>query len=154
MPQLENGNVVKINENVGSNSNVTKPVSLNSVKNNIKSFTSKIAVKNVKILKKDGTLEDYNIDKVVKAVKKSAARMLVDFTDKEIEQLCNYVNWSVVETRQNEIEIFKMHCIVENALELVNQKVAKSYRNYRDYKIDFVNMLDKVYQESQRIMLQ
>ena len=96
MPQLENGNVVKINENVGSNSNVTKPVSLNSVKNNIKSFTSKIAVKNVKIIKKDGTLEDYNIDKVVKAVKKSAARMLVDFTDKEIEQLCNYVNWSVV----------------------------------------------------------
>ncbi len=152
MPQLENGNVVKINENVGSNSNVTKPVSLNSVKNNIKSFTSKIAVKNVKIIKKDGTLEDYNIDKVVKAVKKSAARMLVDFTDEEIEQLCNYVNWSVVETRQNEIEIFKMHCIVENALELVNQKVAKSYRNYRDYKIDFVNMLDKVYQESQKIM--
>ena len=38
MPHLENGNVVKINENVGSNSNVTKPVSLNSVKNNIKSF--------------------------------------------------------------------------------------------------------------------
>ena len=78
--------------------------------------------------------------------------MLVDFTDKEIEQLCNYVNWSVVETRQSKIEIFKMHCIVENALELVNQKVAKSYRNYRDYKIDFVNMLDKVYQESQKIM--
>ena len=152
MPQLENGNVVKINENVGLNSNVTKPVSLNSVKNNIKAFTSKIAVKNVKIIKKDGTLEDYNIDKVVKAVKKSEARMLVDFTDEEIEQLCNYVNWSVVETRQNEIEIFKMHCIVENALELVNQKVAKSYRNYRDYKIDFVNMLDKVYQESQKIM--
>ena len=70
MPQLENGNVVKINENVGLNSNVTKPVSLNSVKNNIKSFTSKIAVKNVKKKKKDGTLEDYNIDKVVKAVKK------------------------------------------------------------------------------------
>ena len=62
MPQLENGNVVKINENVGSNSNVTKPVSLNSVKNNIKSFTSKIAVKNVKIIKKDGTLEDYNMN--------------------------------------------------------------------------------------------
>ena len=98
----------------------------------------------MQIIKKDGTLEDYNIDKVVKAVKKSAARMLVDFTDKEIEQLCNYVNWSVVETRQNEIEIFKMHCIVENALELVNQKVAKSYRNYRDYKIDFVNMLDNL----------
>ena len=115
MPHLENGNVVKIKENVTLNSNVTKPASLSSVKN-LKAFTSKIAVNNVKIIKKDGTLEDYNIDKVAKAVKKSAARMLVDFTDKEIEQLCNYVNWSVVETRQNKIEIFKMHCIVENAL--------------------------------------
>lgn len=78
--------------------------------------------------------------------------MLVDFTDKELEDICNYVNWSVLDSRQTEIEIFKMHCIVENALENVNPKVAKSYRNYRDYKIDFVNMLDKVYQESQRIM--
>lgn len=78
--------------------------------------------------------------------------MLVEFSDKELEDICNYVNWSVLESRQNEIEIFKMHCIVENALENVNPKVAKSYRNYRDYKIDFVNMLDKVYQESQRIM--
>ena len=85
MPHLENGNVVKINENVTLNSNVTKPASLSSVKT-LKAFTSKIAVNNVKIIKKDGTLEDYNIDKVVKAVKKSAARMLVDFTDKEIEQ--------------------------------------------------------------------
>ena len=86
------------------------------------------------IIKKDGTKEDYDVQKVVKAVKKSAARMLVDFTDKELEDICNYVNWSVLDSRQTEIEIFKMHCIVENALENVNPKVAKSYRNYRDYK--------------------
>ena len=28
----------------------------------------------------------------------------------------------------------------------------RSYRNYRNYKKDFVHMLDKVYQESQKIM--
>ena len=152
MPQLDNGKVVQFNEETASS--ITKPKSLNAVKpvSKIVEIASKIAVNNVKIIKKDGTKEDYDVQKVVKAVKKSAARMLVEFSDKELEDICNYVNWSVLESRQNEIEIFKMHCIVENALENVNPKVAKSYRNYRDYKIDFVNMLDKVYQESQRIM--
>ena len=152
MPQLDNGKVVQINEE--SASSITKPKSLNAVKpvSKIVEIASKLAVNNVKVIKKDGTKEDYDVQKVVKAVKKSAARMLVEFSDKELEDICNYVNWSVLESRQNEIEIFKMHCIVENALENVNPKVAKSYRNYRDYKIDFVNMLDKVYQESQRIM--
>ena len=156
MSQLENGKVVKINEESvvsAVNPAMTKPASLNPLKTlKIVEVAPKIALNNVKIIKKDGTKEDYNIDKVISAVKKSAARMLVEFTDKEIEQLCNYVNWSVLEIHKSEIEIFKMHCIVENALENVNPKVAKSYRNYRDYKIDFVTMLDKVYQESQKIM--
>ena len=39
---------------------------------------------NVTIVKKDGTKEKYNIDKVVEAIKKSATRMLVEFSEKEI----------------------------------------------------------------------
>ncbi len=117
-----------------------------------KNLFLKDSLSNVKIIKKDGTKEDYNVEKVVVAVKKSAARMLVELTEKELNHLCNIVDLSVLETGLNEIKIFNMHCIVENALEHINPKVAKSYRNYRDYKIDFVNMLDKVYQESQKIM--
>ena len=113
---------------------------------------SKALLKNIKIIKKDGTKEDYDVQKVVAAVKKSAARMLVKFSDKELEDISNYVDTSVLKMHQQEIEIFKMHCVVENALEVLNPKVAKSYRNYRNYKIDFVDMLDKVYQESQKIM--
>ena len=44
-----------------------------------------------------------------------------------------------------------MHVIVENALDTINPKVAKAYRDYRNYKIDFVNILDKVYQKSQAL---
>lgn len=135
-------------------SNVTKPKSLDAVNpvRNIIGLQPALNLSNVKIIKKDGTKEDYDIRKVVSAVKKSAARMLVEFSQNDIEDICNYVNSSVLSTKQTEIEIFKMHCRVENALENLNPKVAKSYRNYRDYKIDFVKMLDKVYQESQRIM--
>ena len=110
----------------------------------------KYELKDIKIIKKNGTKEEYDIRKVVAAVKKSAARMLVEFTKEELENIVNYVDSSVLKMHENEIEIFKMHCVVENALEVLNPKVATSYRNYRNYKIDFVDMLDKVYQESQK----
>ncbi len=158
MQHLSKGKIININE-LGiedsiQESTVTRPKSMDNV-NPIKKvidYENKLNLNNIKIIKKDGTKEDYNVQKVVSAVKKSAARMLVEFNEKEIENICNYVNTSIIETRQSEIEIFKMHCIVENALENLNPKVAKSYRNYRNYKIDFVHMLDKVYQDSQKIM--
>ena len=144
MQNLSNGRVVSISNT--ENTPVTNPNS------KIVNISQKVDLSNIKIVKKDGTIEEYNVQKVVNAVKKSAARMLVELTDEEIQNICNNVDKSVYEQRQDYIDISKMHCIVENALEDVNPKVAKSYRNYRDYKIDFVNMLDKVYQESQRIM--
>lgn len=107
---------------------------------------------NVTIIKKDGTREKYNIEKVVEAIRKSATRMLVTFSDAEIKNICAFVNKSVMEMNQDEVEIIQMHNVVESALQALSPKVAESYRNYRNYKTDFVNMLDKVYQESQRIM--
>ena len=104
------------------------------------------------MVKKDGTCEGYDVQKVVNAVKKSAARMLIDFTQEDIDKICNLVNSSVLSLKTNKIEISTMHCIVESVLEKVNPIVANSYRNYRNYKIDFVQMLDKVYQRSQKIM--
>ena len=50
------------------------------------------------------------------------------------------------------VAIAQMHNIVEGALERVNPTVAKSYRDYRNYKQDFVQMLDEVYTKSQSIM--
>jgi len=144
------GRIVSIKTGNGVDINASKPTSLDNM--NIISIAQRVNLSNIKIVKKDGTLEEYNVQKVVSAVQKSAARMLVKLTDEEIENICSHVNSSVLAENTDKIDISQMHCIVENALEDVNPKVAKSYRNYRDYKIDFVKMLDKVYQESQRIM--
>ena len=111
-----------------------------------------INLSGVKVIKKDGTKEEYNITKVVNAVKKSAARMMITFSDDEIRKICELVNYKVSQNYDKEVRIMDMHNIVESVLESVNPKVAQSYRNYRNYKQDFVSMLDKVYQESQRIM--
>ena len=120
--------------------------------NNIVIISSSPKLDAVKVIKKDGTVGSYNVKKVVNAVKKSAERMLIKFSDADIEKICSLVNKRVLELGSEEIYVSQMHNIVESVLEDVNPKVAKSYRDYRNYKIDFVQMLDKVYQESQKIM--
>ncbi|MBD5478272.1 MAG: anaerobic ribonucleoside-triphosphate reductase [Lachnospiraceae bacterium] len=106
----------------------------------------------VKVIKKDGSKESFNVQKVVNAVGKSAYRALTKFTEEEKRHICQYVVDKVDELEQEEIPIPVMHNIVESALEQVKPIVAKSYRDYRNYKQDFVRMLDDVYKKSQSIM--
>lgn len=106
----------------------------------------------MKVVKKDNTKEEFNVQKVVVAVNKSAYRALVKFTDEDIDFICKFVTEQAEKMNKEELEIAEMHNIVEGALERVNPKVAKSYRDYRNYKQDFVQMLDEVYKKSQSIM--
>ena len=106
----------------------------------------------VYVIKKDGSKEAFNVQKVIDAVGKSAYRALTKFTDEEKRHICQYVVDKVNELGQAEIPIPIMHNIVESALEQVKPVVAKSYRDYRNYKQDFVRMLDDVYKKSQSIM--
>jgi len=104
------------------------------------------------VVKKDGALEEFDVKKVEDAVNKSACRVLIEFTDEERKFICQFVEEKVSELNIDKIEIAQMHNIVEGALERVNPQVAKSYRDYRNYKQDFVQMLDEVYIKSQSIM--
>ncbi|MDE5911459.1 MAG: anaerobic ribonucleoside-triphosphate reductase [Clostridia bacterium] len=104
------------------------------------------------VIKKDGTKEEYNVQKVVTAVNKSAYRALVKFSDEDIDFICDFVNKKVASMNKDFISISEMHNVVEYALESLNPAVAKSYKDYRNYKQDFVHMLDEVYKKSQAIM--
>ena len=106
----------------------------------------------IKVIKKDGTREDFNVQKVVVAVNKSANRAMITFSRAEINFICQFVEEKAEQMEVGEIPIAQMHNIVEGALERVNPLVAKSYRDYRNYKQDFVQMLDEVYKKSQSIM--
>lgn len=106
----------------------------------------------VYVIKKDGSKEAFNVQKVITAVGKSAYRALTKFTDEDQRHICNYVIAKVDEMEIDEIPIPVMHNIVESALEEVKPVVAKSYRDYRNYKQDFVRMMDDVYKKSQSIM--
>ena len=106
----------------------------------------------LKVIKKDGTKEEFNVQKVVVAVNKSAERAMITFTPEELDFICRFVTDKAENLGIPEIPIPQMHNLVEGALEQVNPAVAKSYRDYRNYKQDFVQMLDEVYKKSQSIM--
>lgn len=108
--------------------------------------------KEVYVVKKDGSKELFNVQKVITAVGKSAYRALTKFSDEEKRYICEDVIGKVNEMGLDEVPIPVMHNIVESALEDVKPIVAKSYRDYRNYKQDFVRMLDDVYKKSQSIM--
>lgn len=108
--------------------------------------------KRMYVIKKDNTKELFNIQKVVTAINKSATRCLYKFKEGEEAQICDFVEARVKDFNSNEITISQMHNVVEGALDAINPKVAKSYRDYRNYKQDFVAMLDEVYKKSQSIM--
>ena len=117
--------------------------------------------KNTYVIKKDGTLEKFNIEKIVNAVSKSSWRLLHKMSDEEIEKLKLCVIDLINEYEKKElkdgedslhISISTMHSIVEMSLDQIDPKIAKSYREYRDYKTSFVHMLDDVYKKSQSIM--
>ena len=112
----------------------------------------------LKVIKKDGTQEDFNVEKVIVAIKKSAARALVILSDYEIEKVREYVRnkAEMMATPLNDgevkiIDIPTMHFIVESVLDTINADVAKSYRDYRNYKQDFYKMIDNVYKKVQSI---
>ena len=104
------------------------------------------------VIKKDGTKEPFENEKIKKAVLKSAERALVDFDEKTLNDICLYVRKAIDLKGKSEISVNEMHYFVENALEVISPAVAKSYKDYRNYKQDFVHMLDEVYKKSQAIM--
>ena len=105
----------------------------------------------MKIIKKDGTTEDYNEQKIINACNKAARRAMVDLNEKDYSIICNAVWEKLVENDLDDADIYEMHNIVESVLEEYYPIVAKTYKEYRNYKKDFVHMMDKVYERSQTI---
>lgn len=105
----------------------------------------------MQIIKKDGTTEQYNEQKIIDACNKAARRAMVNLSDEDYQTICNAVWEKLVENDLEDTEIYEMHNIVEAVLEEHYPLVGKMYKEYRNYKKDFVHMMDKVYARSQAI---
>lgn len=105
----------------------------------------------ITVIKKDGTKEIFNPEKIINAVSKSAARIMVEFSKEEKMRIIACVMDGIKRKGLTAVPIRTMHSLVEKALCNINEEVAKSYRDYRNYKQSFVHMMDEVYTKSQAI---
>jgi len=98
----------------------------------------------IKILKKNGGTESFNGEKIKRAIRKSAARVCVELTDKDENKVVNNIR-NQLKYNETDVPVSTIHNMVETQLDSINPRVAKSYREYRDNKAQFATMLDKVY---------
>ena len=110
----------------------------------------KKSVKKIMIVKRNGNLEEFDPEKIKKAICTSAERVMVDLTDAAQNEVVDIVK-KLLETQTTNPNVEQLHSCCEAALERVNPLVAKSYREYRDYKREIIHILDKVYKDAQVI---
>lgn len=95
----------------------------------------------MKVIKKNGTHEDYNESKIIVAIRKSAKRIGYELTEDQESSICNIVYNMILEKdpfNVASIPVNNIHNYVEKALDVVAPEVAKSYKDYRNYKKEFV----------------
>lgn len=86
------------------------------------------------VINKKGEEKIFDINKIHIAIRKSADRILVTLNDSDCIKISDEVI-NMIDTEK--IEVSKLHNIVEQALEKTGfNKVADSYRQYRNYKLD------------------
>ena len=93
----------------------------------------------INIIKKNGTRQPFDGNKIRAAIEKSAERVMVDLTEEAKDDVVNIVI-DLLKNQTSDAEVSQIHNCVEAALEKVNPLVAKSYREYRNYKNDFVHI--------------
>ena len=98
----------------------------------------------IKILKKNGDLQNFNGEKIKRAIRKSAERVCITLTPADEKKVVDTVK-KQLQYNEVPVPVSTVHNMVECALDNINANVAKSYREYRDNKSAFASMLDKVY---------
>lgn len=96
--------------------------------------------KNIIVIAKDKSKVSFNPEKIWRAIDKSAARVLQTFTEEEHKQISD---WVINNINYSPVDVKDLHLLVENALDECGfNKVAKSYRDYRNYKAHIVQIFE------------
>ncbi len=107
-------------------------------------------MREIYVVKRNGNLEKFDPIRIKKAITTSAERVMVELTEEAKDEVVSKV-LDLLSTQTSNPSVDQVHSCTESALEMVNPLVAKSYREYRDYKKEIVHILDKVYKDAQVI---
>lgn len=103
----------------------------------------------IKIEKKNGTIEKFDTKKIERAVALAGDRVGVTLTKQQMKDIIDNVKQSI---HSDMVNVFDMHKIVCHAIKQVNSDVAASYQNYRDYKLTYAKDFEKLYQQAKDVL--
>ena len=112
---------------------------------------SKFNLNDITIIKKNGTREKFEPEKIIAATQKSANRIAHAWTENEKDGIIKLVIMKINESGEKEFSIETIHSFVEYALDTVNPKVAGQYRSYRNFKQRYLKIFEKMEEEEARI---
>ena len=96
----------------------------------------------MQIIKKDGRIEQFDFNKIVNAVSKSAARLEIQLTDEDFLDIESAIKTHIYDKKQ--LTVAEMHSIVERVLNTLYPEIGQAYSDYRNYKRDYAEMMTSV----------
>lgn len=101
------------------------------------------------ILKKNGSTENFEPNKIKVAIRKSANRIGVTLDDDTCDRIVEQIKENMVHPQ---ITVAEMHKLVCRVLKRIAPDVAMSYQNYRDYKTTYAEDFDKLFQQTKDVL--
>lgn len=85
----------------------------------------------MKVLKKDGRLQDYNLDKIKLSIERASDEARQPFTLSDIEILGNDIHKKILDLEKDTIKSEEIHNIVYKQLKYTGfDQIATCYKNY------------------------
>lgn len=108
---------------------------------------------NLTVLKKTGQIEEFNNQKIIDAITKSAKRIEYVFSESTKFHIITYIH-KRFEDREEPIVVAELHEVVEDALRKYVPEVAREYASYRDYKKRFNQAFENIIDNSKSIIFE
>lgn len=106
----------------------------------------------LEVIKKDGTHEGWDWDKIEVAIHKAAQRANATYSEYDIGKIRGYIE-SLVYSNYDEVPTEKLHAIVIEALCKYLPKIGESYKEFRDYKNTYAKAFEAVKNEADTVLL-
>lgn len=107
----------------------------------------------IKVIKKDGTVEPFDMEKIFKAIDKASQRAGCNIRRGDHELLESYITFEC-ESKGKDIPTSEMHSIVIKALYACDYKaIGDAYKEFRDYKNTYAKAFEKVKDDADTVLL-
>ncbi|MGL4970586.1 MAG: anaerobic ribonucleoside-triphosphate reductase [Cetobacterium sp.] len=104
----------------------------------------------MQVIKKDGTMGIFKNEKIIVAVTKSANRVGIKISEEDFTRIIKFISSRLV---GGSVRVVDLHFLVELALDTFIPEVAKSYKDFRNYKKEFGNgIMDDIENQVKKVL--